>query len=383
MEAFVWDQNFITGVEDVDAQHHELVDLFNELSRTFYSTDASRDAVLADTFARLVAYTEYHFRDEEALMRGVGIDPRHIEAHAAQHAQFVDQITTTWAMRHTLPNPAESIVGFLTSWLGLHILGTDQSLARQIVAMAGGATAQEAWMLESDAGAGASNSQQALLKMIRRLYQVLAGQNASLIEANRELEQRVAERTQALAQRNDELRHANLQLEAFSRTDGLLGIANRAYFEERLVQAFAGAFRREQPIGLLMIDVDHFKQYNDLHGHPAGDACLKAVAQAVQHSMARTTDLVARYGGEELVVVLPDTDATGAAVVAARVVEQVAALALAHGGSGAAAHVTVSVGVAAQVPADQRSSAALVQEADAALYEAKAAGRNRWVLAPR
>ena len=113
METFVWDHNFITGVEDVDAQHRVLVDLFNELSATFSSADGNRDAVLTETFARLLAYTEYHFRDEEALMRGVGVDPRHIELHTAQHAQFVAQITATWAARQTLPNAAESIVGFL------------------------------------------------------------------------------------------------------------------------------------------------------------------------------------------------------------------------------------------------------------------------------
>lgn len=379
MDAFVWDQNFITGLQDVDAQHHMLVDLFNELSQTFYSTDKDREAVLADTFARLVAYTEYHFQDEEALMRGVGIDPRHIAAHAAQHTQFVEQINATWLVRETLPNAAQSFVGFLTSWLSLHILGTDQMLARQIVAIAGGATPAEAWELE--AGGGESNGQQALLKVIGRLYHALAEQNSGLIEANRDLEQRVAERTQALAQSNDELRDANLQLEAFSRTDGLLGIANRTYFEERLAQACAGAFRREQPMALLMIDVDYFKQFNDLYGHPAGDACLQALAKAVQKSMSRTTDLVARYGGEELAVVLPDTDAAGAVVVAARVVEYVAALALMHGDSAVAPYVTVSVGVAAQVPLGKNDTASLVQEADAALYEAKAAGRNRWVLA--
>lgn len=123
MDAFVWDQNFITGVEDVDVQHHALVDLFNELSNTFQSTNLDdREVLLNDTFSRLVAYTEYHFADEEALMRGVGIDPHHIASHEAQHAQFVEQIRTIWSARHSMPDTAESIIGFLTSWLGLHIL---------------------------------------------------------------------------------------------------------------------------------------------------------------------------------------------------------------------------------------------------------------------
>ncbi|MCB1979551.1 MAG: diguanylate cyclase [Burkholderiaceae bacterium] len=381
MEAFVWDQNFITGLEDVDDQHHALVDLFNELSETFQSTDLhNREALLNDTFARLVAYTEYHFRDEEALMRGVGIDPRHIALQEAQHAQFVRQINDIWSARHSMPDTAESIIGFLTSWLGLHILGTDQALARQIVAVAAGATPEQAWNKEHQATE--SNSTQALLKLIDRLYHVLAQQNAGLINANRLLEERVAQRTQQLAQTNEELQHANRMLEAFSRTDGLLGIANRNYFDERLAQACAAAFRREQPLALLMIDVDHFKQFNDCHGHPEGDRCLQAVARAVQQTMTRSTDLVARYGGEELAVILPDTDAEGAATVAARVVANVAALALIHGASQVSPHVSVSVGAAAQVPPQKFGSASLVEEADAALYEAKAGGRNRWVLAP-
>lgn len=381
MEAFVWDQNFITGIEDVDDQHHALVDLFNELSDTFQSTGLDdREALLNDVFTRLVAYTEYHFGDEEALMREVGIDPHHIAPHVAQHVQFVEQIRTIWSARHSMPDTAESIIGFLTSWLGLHILGTDQALARQIVAIAAGATAGQAWANEKEFPE--SKTTQALLKLIARLYHVLAQQNAGLIDANRMLEQRVADRTQALAQANDELQHANRMLEAFSRTDGLLGIANRSYFDERLAQACAAAFRREQPLALLMIDVDHFKQFNDCHGHPKGDVCLQAVARAVQQTMTRSTDLVARYGGEELAVILPDTDAEGAATVAARVVANVAALGLVHGASRVSPWVSVSVGAAALVPSRKFGSSMLVEEADAALYEAKASGRNRWVLAP-
>ena len=381
MEAFVWDQNFITDLEDVDDQHHALVDLFNQLSETFQSTDLlNRETLLNDTFARLVAYTEYHFRDEEALMRGVGIDPRHIALQESQHAQFVHQINEIWSVRSSMPDTAESIIGFLTSWLGLHILGTDQALARQIVAVAAGATPEQAWNNEHNAAE--SNSTQALLKLIERLYHVLAQQNAGLINANRWLEERVEQRTQELAQANDELQHANRMLEAFSRTDGLLGIANRSYFDERLAQACAAAFRREQPLALLMIDVDHFKQFNDCHGHPKGDTCLQAVARAVEQTLTRSTDLVARYGGEELAVILPDTDAEGAATVAARVVANVTALGLVHGASQVSPCVSVSVGAAALVPPQKFGGTSLVEEADAALYEAKASGRNRWVLAP-
>ena len=159
-----------------------------------------------------------------------------------------------------------------------------------------------------------------------------------------------------------------------------LQLANRAYFDTRLAEACASAFRREQPLGLLMIDVDYFKRYNDSYGHQAGDACLQAVAAAVQGAMLRASDLVARYGGEELAVILPDTDAAGTAAVAARVVAAVAAQGLAHKASDVATHVSVSVGAASGIPAQRDASASLVAQADAALYRAKELGRNRWVM---
>ena len=277
-------------------------------------------------------------------------------------------------------DPAETFVGFLTAWLGLHILGIDQSLARQINLIRQGVAPADAFERE---GAAQDHGTQALIKMIGNLYHVLSRQNADLARANVHLEDRVAQRTAELAQTNEELKLANVRLEAFSRTDGLLQLANRAYFDTRLAEACATAFRREQPLGLLMIDVDYFKRYNDSYGHQAGDACLQAVAAAVQGAMLRASDLVARYGGEELAVILPDTDAAGtaAAAVAARVVAAVAALGLAHKASGVATHVSVSVGAVSGIPAQRDASAPLVAQADAALYRAKEQGRNRWVMA--
>jgi hemerythrin len=334
--------------------------------------------VLADTFRRLEAYTREHFHDEETLMQAEGVDPRHITVHHALHEQFVAQVNAMWGRRADIVDPAETFVGFLTAWLGLHILGIDQSLARQIKLIRQGVAAAEAFERE---GAAQDHGTQALIKMIGNLYHVLSLQNADLAQANLRLEDRVAQRTWELAQANEDLKRANVRLQAFSRTDGLLQVANRPYFDSRLAEACASAFRREQPLGLLMIDVDYFKRYNDSHGHQAGDACLQAVATAVQGAMLRPTDLLARYGGEELAAILPDTDSAGTAAVAARVVAAVAALGLPHQTSDAAAHVSVSVGVVSCVPAQRDAGMPLMAQADAALYRAKAQGRNRWVMA--
>ena len=391
VNAFVWDQHFVTGLGDVDEQHQGLVALFNELSRALFAADADphtdHGPQLRDVFKRLVAYTVFHFTEEEALMERHGVEARHVEAHKALHRQFVQQVGTMWTARASTTAPAsgDAITTFLTAWLGLHILGIDQSLARQIKAIEQGESPAQAYEREM---AGHDNSTQVLLKMIGKLYNVLSVQNAELVQANQRLEDRVAQRTQELAQANEELaqaneelQRANVQLKAYGRTDGLLQVANRAYFNDRLKHACASAFRRQQPLGLLMIDVDDFKRYNDHFGHQAGDACLQAIARAVQATMQRTTDLVARYGGEELAVILPEVDLVGVAAVGARVVAAVAALKMAHPASVVGPWVSVSVGVAGRVPRRQDAGSDLVAEADGALYRAKAAGRNRCAVA--
>lgn len=370
METFVWDSYFDTGLTTVDEQHHVLIDAFNDLSDALQRSNAGDAQGLSEAYERMVAYAQFHFAEEELMMRDRGLDARHVQTHASLHQQFIEQVATMWRSQGALKDPAESFVGFLTSWLGLHILGIDQSMARQMAFIERGGTAEQAWAQEMQVHDQAT---QALIRMVGRLYHVLAVQNTELAQANQLLEGRVEQRTRELAQ-------ANVRLEAFARTDGLLQIANRSYFDDRLAEACASSFRREQPLGLLMIDVDYFKCYNDNYGHPAGDACLQAIARAVAQSLPRSTDLLARYGGEELAVILPDTDAAGTAVVAARVVAQVAALALPHKSSDAAAYVTVSVGGVACVPSGRDAGGQMLTHADTALYRAKAAGRNCWQM---
>ena len=174
-----------------------------------------------------------------------------------------------------------------------------------------------------------------------------------------------------------QLEEANRKLDQLARLDGLTGIPNRRALDEWLAGEGARALRQRKSISLLMIDIDDFKRYNDFYGHLEGDTCLKVVAKTLSESLLRTTDFVARYGGEEFVVVLHDTDLEGARIVAERLKDSIDILAMPHQMASAVKHVSISVGVASQVPGADRTVEDLLHAADQALYRAKALGRHR------
>jgi diguanylate cyclase (GGDEF)-like protein len=160
-------------------------------------------------------------------------------------------------------------------------------------------------------------------------------------------------------------------------TDPLTGLINRRGFDRRVAQALRDCARSGKPVAMLMLDVDNFKVYNDTFGHQAGDECLRKVSDAVRTAAGRAGDLVARLGGEELAVIMPDTDVEGAGVVAERMRRAVQSLRIPQGPGAAYDIVTLSAGVSSATNAANTDAERLMNDADRALYAAKNAGRNR------
>jgi diguanylate cyclase (GGDEF)-like protein len=206
-------------------------------------------------------------------------------------------------------------------------------------------------------------------RMAERLQMTLG----ELGEQKAQLEQRVLDRTA-------ELESVNLKLEALNRCDGLTGIANRRHLDEVLDAEWRRALRQRESLALMMVDVDHFKTFNDHYGHQEGDECLRQVASVLSARAQRAGELAGRYGGEEFAILHPRANLEDVLACADDVRQAVADLAIPHALSSGGT-VTISVGVAIMVPDDITTLAQLICEADKALYQAKRSGRNRVVMA--
>ncbi len=192
-------------------------------------------------------------------------------------------------------------------------------------------------------------------------------------EANSVLDQKVRERTEDLEQ-------LNLRLQEESTTDALTRVRNRRYFDQRFYTLYQDAFRQQTSLALLLIDIDHFKQFNDTHGHQLGDTVLQKVAQGMLQVIKRPQDSVYRYGGEEFAILLPNTDEKGAMQVAEQLRTRIDRLRISH--QHEQLSVTASIGLCAAIPQGREQQEALYQQADKALYQAKERGRNRSCALP-
>ncbi|ADW17935.1 diguanylate cyclase [Desulfobulbus propionicus DSM 2032] len=219
-------------------------------------------------------------------------------------------------------------------------------------------------------------SKEELFAAYQLLYrEVLASREAAAITARLVVAQiaKVEEANQSLELANEELRK-------LTNLDGLTGIANRRYHEDKLHREWRRCQRTNSSLAAIMIDIDQFKKFNDHYGHVAGDQCLREVATALQKGMRRVSDSLARYGGEEFICLLPDCSAEAAYKVAELFHQRIDQLKIPHATSQVAPILTVSQGVAAMVPSRDSKASELIRQADQALYHAKMLGRNRVVI---
>lgn len=180
-----------------------------------------------------------------------------------------------------------------------------------------------------------------------------------------------------------ELLIANRELQHLALEDGLTSLANRRCFDEQLADEWQRLAREQQPLSLILCDLDHFKRYNDAFGHPAGDRCLIRVARALLNGPQRPADLVARYGGEEFAIILPNTDSYGAWRIAQKIHRNIRALKIAHAPDNEEAYLTVTMGLSTVIPNHESGAQVLIKAADIALYHAKQQGRNRTYVSGR
>ena len=211
-------------------------------------------------------------------------------------------------------------------------------------------------------------------QLVRRLQADQLDLTKRIGEYNRVLEQQEAVKV-SLTQKNQALQHLAL-------VDGLTQVANRRSFDQTIASRWEEAKEKGQRISLLLCDIDYFKGYNDIYGHLAGDACLQAVAAALQRCARRYLDQVARYGGEEFAVLLPNTGSEGAQKVALAVQEEIAQIQIPHQGSSIKPILSLSIGISTLAPAQLKHDAyeELIRYADDALYAAKLQGRDRTCL---
>jgi diguanylate cyclase (GGDEF)-like protein len=184
------------------------------------------------------------------------------------------------------------------------------------------------------------------------------------------------ERERELTEMAEQLDAANKKLTQMSYLDGLTAVANRRYFEEFFTREWKNSIRQKEFLSLIMLDIDCFKAYNDTYGHLNGDDCLKKIAKTLDNALKRPRDFLCRYGGEEFIAVLPDTDKEGVSTVAKRFLSQTKKLKIPHKASPVCKIVTISIGVATTKPDKREESNTFINEVDKALYAAKQSGRN-------
>lgn len=358
---FNWNDTFLTHIPAVDEQHHRLVKLINELAEMVVSNDEVDPQLFEPVRQGILDYVNVHFSDEESLMREVGLDAHYLDRHLLEHEILINAALALGDIENEVTSQkARDFAEFLIQWLANHILDIDQSMARQIVAVQEGESPAEAYAIEANS---ARSVKEPLLAAMSGLFCMVSERNRELRALNRELEQRIVERTM-------ELEQANRHLQQLSTHDDLTGLPNRRYTFMSLNQLWLERERYGDPLSILLLDVDHFKEVNDRFGHAQGDALLCSLAVQLRQSV-RGSDIVCRLGGDEFIVICPRSTLAGAAKVANKILAESRPLLTATGVE--CWNGNISIGIV-ETDSTMATPEDLLQGADHAMYDAKRKG---------
>lgn len=362
-ESFHWDECFVTGLSEIDDQHHHLVDVINHFGKVVTASQELLIDEIEAVFKELTDYAEYHFKEEETLMSKMSIFERHYKHHCKEHKNFLIEVTL---LKKTVivdnPGSARSLLKFLIHWLGYHILGSDQSMAKQIKAIQNGAKSEDAYIEDRKIKNGATGP---LLRALNGLFNQVSERNRELSLLNQTLEAKVEERTR-------ELLEANQRLEDIALTDALTGLPNRRHAIKSFEENWNESIKNKTPLSCMMIDADKFKEINDTCGHDAGDEVLKHLSSKLKDSI-RTDDIACRLGGDEFLIICRNTPLDGALILAEKIRRGVSELRIPFCDNVWTG--SISIGVASRQE-NMKTLEELIKAADNGVYLAKKNGRN-------
>lgn len=310
---FMWGKEFETEVSKIDIEHRYLIEIINKIG-DLLSSSSINTLEIDSVFNDLLNYTKYHFNNEEALAKEFDVDQRHMALHKHEHRNFIHKITELYSALNpdSIKFEAKELLDFLVHWLTFHILGIDKNLASQIKLIKSGKSPQEAFDIINSSQREQVDT---LVKSFNNIFDILIKYNEELLGLKNSLEQKVKERT-------SELEAANEKLKQIALNDELTKLANRHSTMNEL-DKYIDKFNKNKDIfSIIMLDLNDFKRINDTLGHDAGDKLLVKIAQAIKDGV-RTDDIACRLGGDEFIIICPNTDEIGAKKVANKIKQRI------------------------------------------------------------
>lgn len=370
---FVWDEDISVGIPNVDKQHGKLVEMVNRLGGCL-SEKTLTYPKMRMLIGELYGYTAYHFRDEEMIMSKYNLSPRHLDKHLEYHDSFLSEVRkmdkelkrekdSEEPLSKVEYEKAEDVLQFLVNWLIYHIVGCDKYMANQVRLIKNGVNPDEAYdavELERD------SQSSVLIKALNGLFETVKKRNHELDEINKNLHRIVDERTRELVEKNE-------YLELILNTDHITGLASRRYAIKSMEIFWKRAISENADLSVIIIDLDKFKEVNDTFGHYCGDFVLAEFARVLKGCM-RNSDIVCRLGGDEFMVILPDTNLKDSIEVAKKIHQKINTIDLVYNGH-SCWKGQASLGVAT-MSKEMQTYKDLIKKADDYAYMAKSKGRN-------